>query len=90
MTEGESNNPVTVEPSGIMYVYVGGNHCRMCLRREKWDNGTYGWSATKAWDEGIAIGNVFGHWHEMMAYVFQRQALTPAEYQAAYEMLEAK
>jgi len=83
-------NAVTAEPSGIIYIYVGEGNNRTRLQREKWEGHVWGWSATTDLIPGMGRGAVFGSWHEMMAYVFQRQALTPAEYQAAYEMREAK
>lgn len=84
-----NQNSMTVEPSGIMYVYVGeGNHLTR-LQREKWEGHVWGWTAATEFFAGISRGAVFGSWHEMMAYVLQRQALTPAEYQAAHEMREA-
>ena len=90
MTEMESNNAMTVEPSGMIYVYVGEGPHRTRLQREKWEGHVCGWTATTEFFAGMSRGATFGSWHEMMAYVFQRQALTPAEYQAAYEMREAK
>jgi hypothetical protein len=68
--------------SGLIGIEVGKPERRMRLRREPWGSG---WSATESF-AGIGRGMVFNHWHEMMAYALERQALTPAEYQAAYEM----
>lgn len=87
---GRDINAITVEPSGVIYVYVGEDGRRMRLQREKWDGYVWGWSATDAPMAGLTRGCVFGHWHQMMAYVLQEQALTPAEYKVAYEMREAK
>jgi hypothetical protein len=80
---------VEVAPSGIAYVYVGEGRNRMCLTRDPCQLGWL-WSATVQWSGEISTGSFFGHWHQMMAYALERQALTPAEYKAAYEMREAE
>ena len=84
----EDINTPTVAPSGIKYVYVGSPERRMRLRHEPWGLG-WVWSANES-HGGVGRGAVFAHWHEMMAYALQRQELTPAEYQAAYDIREVK
>lgn len=88
--DSRDRNAVTATTYDIAYVYVGEGDSRMRLQREKWEGHDWGWTATAEWIAGMARGAVFRSWHEMMAYALQRQALTPAEYHAAYELLEAK
>lgn len=80
---------VEVAPSGIAYVYVGNELRRMRLKREPLPLG-YSWSVHEDFIGGTYRGCVFESWHQMMAYALERQALTPAEYKAAYEMQEVK
>ena len=88
MTDDTRNLAVVAFPSGIAYVYVGNEPRRMRFMREPLPLG-YSWSVHEDFIGGTYRGSVFKHWHEMMAYALERQALTPAEYQAAYEMREA-
>ena len=87
----ETRNLAAIEatPSGIVYIFVGEAPRRMRLMREPWQLG-WGWSVAEDFIGGTHRGCMFGHWHQMMAYALDRQALTPAEYKAAYEMQEVK
>lgn len=80
---------VEVAPSGIAYVYVGEGPNRMRLMREPSQLG-WKWLVVEYFSDGTHSRYAFLHWHQMMAYALDRQALTPTEYKAAYEIREAQ